>query len=74
MTISLINNSYLLSYCDLDTRRIHKRFLEHSLTYFVCEHSVNVLVWQQIHMPHFVSITRIFLIFLDPGVNYSSLK
>ena len=38
-----------------------------SLTFSTCEHSVSILVWQQILVSHFVSIVWRILIFLAQG-------
>ena len=46
----------------------------YSLTFYVCEHVVNILGWQKILIPHFVSIVSIALILLAPNVNFSLLK
>ena len=65
-------------YYDLDTRRILKYFeqwFEHwicilniaILTFYLWEHSVGDLAWQQILMPHFVSIVWSVMIFFGPG-------
>ena len=40
----------------------------------MCEHSVSILAWKQILMPHFVSIVWGVLIFLAGGFSLSLLK
>ena len=67
-------------YCDLDTRRILKYFLNIDLntglvilnidylTFSMCEHSASILVWEQILMHHCVSIVCSVLTFLPGGL------
>ena len=67
-------------YCDLDTRRILKYFLNidlntglvilniDSLTFSMCEHSASILAWEHILMHHCVSIVWSVLTFLPGGL------